>query len=81
MTPYTKTTLGEARVQVAFNTGDNDTVIGIKLLAAQLIDSINSLPEPKMETAAELGEFFRVKALAMTAIEEGAMWGVKAATT
>ena len=80
MAPETKTTLGEARVRVAFNTGNNDTVSEIKLLAAQLIDIINSLPEPDSINTAESNELFRVKALAMTAIEEGAMWGVKAAT-
>jgi len=80
MAPDTKTTLGEARVRVAFNTGNNDTVSEIKLLAAQLIDTINSLPEPESANPPGNNEFFRVKALAMTAIEEGAMWGVKAAT-
>lgn len=48
-------------------------------IAAQLIDAINSISEPD-ENVVEKSEFFRVKALAMTAIEEGAMWGVKAAT-
>ena len=67
-------------MRVAFNTGNNDTVSEIKLLAAQLIDIINSLPETDSINTAESNGLFRVKALAMTAIEEGAMWGVKAAT-
>lgn len=74
-----KTTLGEARVRTSFNVSEKSTVNEVKVLAAQLIDAINSIPEPD-DNAAEKGEFFRVKALAMTAIEEGAMWGVKAAT-
>ena len=45
----------------------------IKTEAARLIDRIEALPAPDGDTA-------RHKALAITAIEEGAMWGVKAAT-
>ena len=80
MTPETKITLGQARVRVAFNTGNSDAVSEIKVAAAELIDIINSLPEPDSVNTAESNEFLRVKELAMTAIEEGAMWGVKAAT-
>ena len=75
-----KTTLGEARVRTDFNVSEVSKVNEIKLLAAQLIDAINAVPEPENTNATEVGEFFRLKSLAMTAIEDGAMWGVKAAT-
>ena len=74
--------LGEARVRISFNPNDNSSVNDVKRRAADLIDWINDLPVPAKvaEDPVARGEFFRLKALAMTAIEEGAMWAVKAAT-
>ena len=69
MTP----TLGQFRVGISFNPSNNADVDIIKTLAASLIDTINALPSQD-------GEQARLKALAMSAIEEGAMWAVKAAT-
>lgn len=67
-------TLGEYRVGVTFNPSNDADVKIIKRLSAELIDFINGV-------AVDGGpEVQRLKALAMTRIEEGAMWGVKAAT-
>ena len=62
---------GFNRVGVLFNPTANKDIYDIKTMAAELIDKIN-----RIET--DDGEIARLKALAMTAIEEGAMWGVKA---
>ena len=69
MTP----TLGQFRVGISFNPSADPNVDTIKAQAAALIDTINALPS-------QGGEQARLKALAMSAIEEGAMWAVKAAT-
>ncbi len=69
----TQQTLGQYRVGVSFNPSNNPDVDVIKAQAAALIDMINDLPTQD-------GEQARLKALAMSAIEDGAMWGVKAAT-
>lgn len=73
-------TLGEKRVRVDFNVSKDDYVSEIKQKAAELINLIDSAankPEWNDET---LKEWSRLKALALTAFEEGAMWAVKAAT-
>ena len=68
---------GEYRVW-SFNHSADDKVSQIKSAAADLIDLIESIPQhPFLDTDAEI---MRLKALAQTAIEEGAMWAVKAAT-
>lgn len=67
-------TLGEYRVGVSFNPSNNPAVDEIKKLAAALIDKVDSLPFPRD------GETARLIALSMTAAEDAAMWGVKAAT-
>ena len=82
-------TKGEYRVGINFNPDNNDLVWQIKNKAAELIDLIDSI-EPKSKTlggtqievimstyAAEIG---RLKNLAMSSIEQGAMWAVKAVT-
>ena len=70
-------TKGEYRVW-SFNHSADDKVAQIKSAAADLIDLIESIPQhPFLDTDAEI---MRLKALAQTAIEEGAMWAVKAAT-
>ncbi len=66
-------TKGERLVRVDFNVSGSSEVDQIKTEAARLIDRIEALPSSDGDTA-------RHKALAITAIEEGSMWGVKAAT-
>jgi len=68
-------TLGEYRVGVSFNPSGSGTVENIKRKAADLIDEID-----KVQVGVATPEAGRLKALAMTAVEEGAMWAVKAAT-
>ena len=71
-------TKGEYRVGITFNPSNNNKVQEIKLHAANLIDLIEGIPQhPLLGCDAEVR---RLKALAQTAIEEGAMWAVKAAT-
>lgn len=72
-------TKGEYRVGINFNPSADDTVGRIKSMAAALIDFIDGIPQPSTADA-HTGEVVRLKALAQTAIEEGAMWAVKAAT-
>ncbi len=71
---YMAHTLGEYRVGIDFNPSGDDTVSKIKTAAAVLIDFIDNI-----EDRAD-GEVKRLKSLAQTHIEDGAMWGVKAAT-
>lgn len=68
-------TLGEYRVGITFNPGGNETVNKIKAAAAALIDLVDEIGGPPAPS-----EVQRLKALAMTHIEDGAMWAVKAAT-
>ena len=70
-------TKGEYRAGIAFNPSADNKVAQIKRMAADLIDYIESI------YAHEDGpntEVMRLKSIAQTAIEEGAMWAVKAAT-
>jgi len=67
-------TLGEYRVGITFNPGGSETVNKIKRAAADLIELVSTVGEPND------GEVIRLRALALTAFEEGAMWAVKAAT-
>lgn len=69
-------TLGELRVRTSFNPDKNALVDKIKQGAAQLINDINEI-----ECTQGNGEQGRLKSLAMTEIESGAMWAVKAATS
>lgn len=76
-------TNGEYRVGTTLNTPTNDTVGQLRRLAADLIDLIESIPNPDFideNEGAHLFEVARLKALASTSIEQGAMWAVKAAT-
>ena len=71
-------TKGEYRVVTTFNPSDSSMVVRIKRQAADLIDLIESIPQhPLLGCDAEVR---RLKALAQTAVEEAAMWAVKAAT-
>ena len=69
-------TLGEYRVGITFNPGGNEMVNKIKRAAADLIDLIHD----NIAEDANNPEIGRLKALAMTHIEDAAMWGVKAET-
>lgn len=71
-------TKGEYRVGISFNPSGDDTVGRIKRAAADLIDLIETVPVDCMPQ--QSAEIARLKALAQTAIEDGAMWAVKAAT-
>ena len=83
-------TKGEYRVGINFNPSNDDTVGRIKRLAADLIDLIEGIPMPELlhEVSEEKwikdmehwSEVYRLKSLAQTNIEEGAMWAVKGAT-
>ena len=72
-------TKGEYRVGINFNPSADDHVGQIKRMAADLIDYIETIPGAEVRDlrGSEVG---RLKALAQTAIEDGAMWAVKAAT-
>ena len=73
-------TLGELRVRVFFNPSESDYVNDIKVAAANLIDLIDGSAGKPSWSDNDLKEWSRLKALAMTAAEESAMWAVKAAT-
>ena len=75
-------TKGEYRVGINFNPSNDDMVGQIKRKAADLIDLIESVPTPDAAVSLDpqFAEIKRLKALAQTAIEDGAMWAVKAAT-
>ena len=73
-------TLGEKRVRVAFNPSKEDYVNDIKVAAAALIDLIDRAANKPKWSDETLNEWRRLKALAVTAAEEAAMWAVKAAT-
>jgi hypothetical protein len=75
-------TKGEYRVGITFNPSNNDIVGRIKRAAADLIDLIEAVGMENTAPGALVAnpEVARLKALAQTAIEEGAMWAVKAAT-
>lgn len=72
-------TKGGYRVGLSFNPSGASDVEVIKAMAAALIDKIEAIAEGSMDPRQET-EVRRLKALAQTAIEEGAMWAVKAAT-
>lgn len=75
-----KKTLGEKRIRVDFNTTRRSYVDLVKEKSAELINIINTCPENVEWDDETRGEWKRLKSLAMTSIEEGAMWAVKAAT-
>ena len=73
-------TIGEKRVRVTFNPSNDDYVHQLKESGAKFIDLLSSAAVNPDFTKEQVGEFMRLKALAMTSIEEGTMWGVKMAT-
>lgn len=66
-------TTGEYRVGISFNPGKDAMVDKIKRSAADLIDMVAGMKSNNPEVT-------RLKALAMTHLEDAAMWAVKAAT-
>ena len=67
-------TLGELRIRTSFNPSDDSVVQHIKERAAEFINYVDdNIKVSNTEVA-------RLKALALTNIEEAAMWTVKAAT-
>lgn len=62
-------TKGEYLVGIDFNPSDDDEVGKVKRAAADLIDLVEAS-----------GKDPRTKAVAITAIEDGAMWAVKSIT-
>ena len=73
-------TKGEYLVGITFNPGGNETVDKLKRAAADLIDLVEAIKAPEDPTQLQPSEVGRLKALAITNIENGAMWAVKAAT-
>lgn len=71
------TSKGEYRVGISFNPSGNVYVDAIKTQAANLIDTIEAIPQPE---GVETGEFRRLTAHAQTLVEDAAMNAVKAAT-
>lgn len=75
-------TLGQKRIRVSFNASKDDFVGQIKSEYAKLFDLINAGLSVNPEfTDFEAGEFKRLKSLALTSLEESAMWAVKTATS
>jgi hypothetical protein len=68
--------LGEDRIRVKFNPSDNSNVAQLKKLGVQYID----LCEKLRNEGSQDKEQQRLWSLAQTAIEDAAMWAVKAAT-
>ena len=73
-------TLGEKRVRVEFNVNNDEYIHLLKQKSAELINLIDQAANPPSWNDETLREWLRLKALAMTSIEEAAMWAVKAAT-
>lgn len=68
-------TFGEKAVGITFNPSNDQTVQAIKQKCAELIDEIHELRrnQPNSEIA-------RMASIAITEIQTGQMWAVKAAT-
>lgn len=73
-------THGEYLVGITFNPGGHPAVDDIKRKAADLIDAINYVEASPYGSHEHQSEVARCKATAITNIEQGAMWAVKAAT-
>lgn len=70
---------GEYRVGVSFNPSNDEVVDKIKRMGADFIDLVDGIEDSSMNPVRD-AERKRLKALAMTHIEDAAMWAVKAAT-
>lgn len=73
-------TLGEKRVRVEFNINNDEYIHLLKQKSAELINLVDQAVNHPSWNDETLKEWLRLKALAMTSIEEGAMWAVKAVT-
>ncbi len=76
-------TRGEKLVRVDFNVSNDSDVANFKVKVAELIDIMDDLKsreQMKDDESYDL-DIIRHCSLAMTALEEGAMWGVKAITS
>ena len=69
-------TEGAYRVGIDFNPGRNPIVAELKRQSASLIDLILAIPQANGRE----DEITRLQNIAAQAIEDGAMWAVKAAT-
>ena len=74
--PTRELTFGEKAVGITFNPGGKPEVNKIKELSAALIDELD---KQRTETRTN-GEMAAQFTLAIRKIQEGQMWGVKAAT-
>ncbi len=68
-------TFGQKAVGLTFNPGGHPEVEAIKTKCAELIDDLNS-----SRLLTDSGDKKRMYSEAITAIQTGQMWGVKAAT-
>lgn len=73
-------TTGEFKVRTNFNASGDGYVDQLKRKAAEFIDLIDQSALRPDADDRQTKEWGRLRALAMTSIEEGAMWAVKAAT-
>lgn len=74
-------TIGQKRIRVTFNPGQDQTVVDIKQATADLIDRLDDLRNAEAIKQNVSGEKLRLIALAQTSYEEAAMWAVKAVTS
>lgn len=74
-------TIGQKRVRVTFNPGQDQRVVDIKQMTADLIDLLDEVRNEEAIRQNVSGEKLRLIALAQTAYEEAAMWAVKAVTS
>lgn len=80
--PQRQLTFGEKAVGISFNPGGKPEVNSIKQLAADLIDELNNQRQAAKGDGSAVvnGEIQAQYTLAIRSIQEGQMWGVKAAT-
>ena len=73
-------TLGENRLEYkgTLSEGSVKYINEMKVKGAELIDFINSAAPNPQFSGEEFGEWKRLQSLALTSIEEGIMWAVKA---
>lgn len=74
-------TIGQKRIRVTFNPGQDQIVVDIKQATADLIDRLDDLRNAEAIKQNVSGEKLRLIALAQTSYEEAAMWAVKAVTS
>lgn len=73
-------TLGQRRIRVSFNPASDSSVDTLKKATADLIDLVDMSAVAPNFTNEDVKDFNRLKALAMTAYEEAAMWATKMLT-